>query len=55
MKKLSDSELVSQAIECAARNGRRQQAEAEKAKAEREENQDWQKLLELPVATRYVN
>jgi hypothetical protein len=55
MKKLSDSELVSQAIECAVKHGRQQQAEAEKAKAEREQNREWQKLLDLPVATRYVN
>jgi hypothetical protein len=55
MKKLSDSELVSQAIESAVKNGQEQQAKAKRVKADREENQDWQKLLEWPVATRYVN
>ena len=55
MKKLSDSELVSQAIECAVRNGQAQQAQAERVKAEREQDQESQKLLEWPVATRYVN
>jgi hypothetical protein len=55
MKKLSDSELVSQAIECAVKNGREEQAKAERVKAEREQNREWQKLMEWPVATRYVN
>jgi hypothetical protein len=55
MKKFSDSELVSQAIECAVKNGQEQQAKAERVKAEREQKRDWQRLLEWPVANRYVN